>query len=553
MPDGINAGPPKGPQQAQDAQIRTVPVNWSELAETAFMLVYTFALVMVSIYGLHRYVLLGLYYRHRRKYPKLAGRFEQLPRVTIQLPMYNEKNVAKRIIQVICRIDYPRELLDIQVLDDSVDETQQIARAAVAHAREQGFDISYIHRDDRTGFKAGALGNGLKTAKGEFVTIFDADFVPEPSILKDSIHYFSDPTVAVVQTRWDHLNRDDSLLTKSQAILLDGHFIIEHIARSRSDRFMSFNGTAGTWRRSAISDAGGWRHDTLTEDLDLSYRAQMRGWKILYLPQLTAPAELPPEMAAFKAQQFRWTKGGAQTALKLMPRVFLSPLPLKVKIEAFFHLTAFSVHFYMALLVIMMFPALMMRNLPLESGTFWRTAFDMSVLLLATLSGSLFYVAGQAGLMRDWRTTLKFLPLLMALGVGMCASNTKALLEALVGRKSDFIRTPKYGDVDRHETGAESAAGKAKRKRQWLPYIEIGLGIYMIVCTIWSLINYEVALLSTPFLSLFAFGFFYVSLLSLQKHRVSAPAKAPEPSVAAAGVYVSQLAPEPIESAAVDS
>ncbi|MFP4104670.1 MAG: cellulose synthase family protein, partial [Phycisphaerae bacterium] len=354
-------------------------MDWADLAQEAFMWFYTLVLVIVSIYGLHRYVLVYLYYRHRKKVPQPKGTFDELPRVTVQLPMFNERFVARRIIEKTCLIDYPKDKMQIQVLDDSIDDTCEIAKEAVEEARDKGFDIEYIHRTDRTGYKAGALENGLKSAKGEFVTIFDADFVPKPDILKRSVHHFTDPDVCVVQTRWDHLNRNDSLLTRSQAIYLDGHFAIEHVARNRSQRFMSFNGTAGTWRIEAIRDAGGWEHDTLTEDLDLSYRAQLKGWKFVFLPELTAPAELPPEMMAFKAQQFRWTKGGAQTALKLLPTIMKAKVPLKVKIESFFHLTGFSMHIYMLALVIMMLPAMFFRCIAIEEGTLWRNMFDLGV------------------------------------------------------------------------------------------------------------------------------------------------------------------------------
>ncbi|MHC4985220.1 MAG: glycosyltransferase [Planctomycetota bacterium] len=509
-------------------------MDWSELARTSLIVLYTFSLVAVSVYGIHRYGLLYLYFRHRRKSPERPDHFEQLPRLTVQLPMYNEESVAQRVIECACRLEYPRDRLDIQVLDDSVDGTRTIAEAAVAEARQQGFDICYIHREDRTGYKAGALANGLKTAKGEFVAIFDADFLPDPGFLKRAIHYFTDDSVAVVQTRWEHLNREDSLLTKSQAILLDGHFAIEHVARNRSNRFINFNGTAGLWRMCAIADAGGWHHDTLTEDLDLSFRAQMRGWKFVYLPEQTAPAELPPEMTAFKAQQFRWTKGGAQTALKLLPRVLLSRLPLKVKLEGFFHLTSFSLHIYVSILVVLMFPALMLRVTPDLDSRLFRIAFDLSVLTLATISGSLFYLTGQVVLLRNWRSTLLFLPMLMALGVGMCVSNTKALLEALMGKPSEFVRTPKYGVGQ----AATAAAPKKRKKLGWLPYVEFGMGLYMIACAAWSFAHYQVALLTTPFLMLFAFGFFYVSILSFQSRAVPAAAEKP----ALEGAYVSESA-----------
>ena len=500
-------------------------MDWTDLTTTLFMAVYTFSLVMVSLYGLHRYVLVYLYYRHRNKVPTPAGQFAEMPRVTIQLPMYNERFVARRIVEKTCEIDYPRDRLQIQVLDDSTDDTCRIAQHAVQDAKARGFDIEYIHRTDRTGYKAGALANGLRTATGEFVTIFDADFIPDPRILKRSIHYFTDPKVCVVQTRWDHLNREDSLLTRTQAIFLDGHFAIEHVARNRSDRFMSFNGTAGTWRIAAIRDAGGWQHDTLTEDLDLSYRAQLRGWKFIFLPNLTAPAELPPEMNAFKAQQFRWTKGGAQTALKLLPKVLLSRAPLKVKAEAFFHLTCFTMHLYMLILVVLMFPAMWLRTVPLEDG-FWRSVFDMSVFTLATLSASVFYIASQIELFRDWRQAFKFLPMLMALGVGLCVSNAKAVFEAILGRQSEFVRTPKYGGRDAKEALATVAPRPRKRKRNWLPYIEFAFGIYMGFCAVCSMLQPKLAV-TTGFLVIFAFGFFYVSIMSFHAQRASEEGREP--------------------------
>jgi len=501
-------------------------MDWMDFGRAIFMSIYTFALVMVSLYGLHRYVLVYLYYRHRRNAPQPAGRFQELPRVTVQLPMYNERLVARRIIEKTCQIDYPRDRMQIQVLDDSVDQTCVIARKAVEEMRAQGSDIEYVHRDDRTGYKAGALANGLRTAKGEFITIFDADFVPDPQILGRSIHYFTDPRVCVVQTRWDHLNRNDSLLTRSQAIFLDGHFAIEHVARNRSDRFMSFNGTAGTWRRAAIEDAGGWQHDTLTEDLDLSYRAQLKGWKFVFLPDLTAPAELPPEMSAFKAQQFRWTKGGAQTALKLLPKVLLSKAPLKAKIEAMFHLTCFTVHLYMLILVVLLFPALYLQCVPMESGTFWRGVFDLSVFTLATMSASVFYLASQVELLRDWRSVLKYMPMLMALGVGVSVSNSKAILEALLGKQSEFVRTPKYGERKRVSRFALVPSGDKRRKRNLLPYVEFCFGIYMVLCVACSVVNLRAAM-STPFLVIFAFGFFYVSVMSFQTERIRRGSEAP--------------------------
>jgi len=303
------------------------------------------------------------------------------------------------------------------------------------------------------------------------------------------------------------------MLTRSQAIFLDGHFAIEHVARNRSERFMSFNGTAGTWRVSAIQDAGGWHHDTPTEDLDLSYRAQLKGWKFVFLPDLTAPAELPPVMNAFKAQQFRWTKGGAQNALKLLPRVWLSKAPLKVKIEAFFHLTGFTLHLYMMMLVVLMFPAMYLQCVPIDSGSVWRSLFDMTIFSMATMSAAVFYTASQVELTKNWRIVMKYMPFMMALGVGLCVSNTKAVIEALIGKKSGFVRTPKFGDQE--QQGAVVEQVRKKRKGNWVPWVELLCGMYMFACMLLSALDLRSVAL-TPFLLIFTFGFLYVSVLSFR-------------------------------------
>ena len=501
-------------------------MDWAELAKQIVVAVYTFALVMACVYGFHRYVLVYLYYRHRRKAPRAPGRFQDCPQVTVQLPMYNEKYVAERIIQRVCELDWPREKLHIQVLDDSVDETVGVASVAVRRARAEGFDIEYIHRHDRTGYKAGALQNGLRTAKGQYVTIFDADFVPEPDFLRRSMDHFTDPRVCVVQTRWEHINRNDSLLTRTQAIYLDGHFAIEHVARNRSGRFMSFNGTAGTWRKSAILDAGGWHCDTLTEDMDLSYRAQLRGWRFVFLPDLTTPAELPPEVPGFKAQQFRWTKGGAQTAMKILPRVLLSKAPLKAKIEAVFHLTCFSMHFYVVILTALLYPVLLFRQPTIENTPAWRAVLDMAVFALATVSATVFYTASRYELFRDWRTVLKYMPFLMALGVGVSISNTKALLEAVFGKRSEFVRTPKYGAGTAMYHARRRRGESKKRKWRILPFLEFAFGTYLAVCAALSLMNPPTAM-AGPFLIIFAVGFFYVSILTLHGALAGTGEKAP--------------------------
>src|ERR1700674_3567700 len=290
-------------------------------AETLTLAAYFFVLIILAVYGWHRYYLVYLYMTNRDKEPTAGPPLDPLPVVTIQLPLYNEMYVADRLIAAVCLIDYPRELLEIQVLDDSTDETRSIADLAVRRLAEQGFDIKYFHRANRIGYKAGALEAGLKVARGEFIAIFDADFIPTTDFLTRLMPHFREPKVGMVQARWGHINQDYSLLTKIQAILLDGHFILEHGGRNRGGRFFNFNGTAGVWRRTAIDDAGGWQHDTLTEDLDLSYRAQLRGWKFIFVPSLLAPADMPVEMNAFKSQQHRWAKGSIQTCRKLLPLI----------------------------------------------------------------------------------------------------------------------------------------------------------------------------------------------------------------------------------------
>src|SRR3954463_7778437 len=331
-------------------------------AETLTLAAYFFVLIVLAIYGWHRYYLVYLYMSNRDKEPLPGRPLDPLPVVTIQLPLYNEMYVAERLIDAVCAIDYPHDLLEIQVLDDSTDETRSIAELAVRRHASRGFDIRYLHRVDRTGYKAGALEAGLAESTGEFIAIFDADFIPPKDFLKRTLPYFgTDSRIGMVQARWGHINQDYSLLTKIQSILLDAHFVLEHGARNRSGCFFNFNGTAGVWRREAIGSAGGWQHDTLTEDLDLSYRAQLAGWRFVFLPDVVSPAEVPVEMNSFKSQQHRWAKGSIQTCMKLLPRILRSNQPLKVKVEAFFHLSANFNYLLMSLLSILMFPAMWVR------------------------------------------------------------------------------------------------------------------------------------------------------------------------------------------------
>ena len=489
------------------------------------LFMYLAVCLAVAVYGFHRYVLVYLYMKHRKDVKDPKSRYTQLPRITIQLPMFNEAAVAERVIKHTCLIDYPLDLLDIQVLDDSTDESADIARRAVDDWAAKGYPVRYMRRETRVGYKAGALAEGLKTATGEFIAIFDADFVPPRDILQNLVHYFTDDKLGMIQVRWDHLNRDASLLTRSQAIFLDGHFVIEHTARNRSGRFMHFNGTAGVWRRTTIEDGGGWQHDTLTEDLDLSYRCQLKGWQFLYLPQYAAPAELPPEMLGFKQQAHRWTKGSMQTCIKLLPRILRSKhLPAHVKHEAFFHLTNTLVYPLMVLLTLMIYPVFYMYSetlnveAPLKGPEWGHWLFAATLFVLATCSASTFFIFGQTelfGKREGWRTLLH-LPFLMSLGVGVGLNNTKAVFEAIWGairqKPSEFVRTPKYGMTGQQRQWRASRVFTFKRL--WLPMLEVAMGIYMAFC-VWISIYFGFGYTSVPFMIIFATGYLYVGCSSM--------------------------------------
>ncbi|MBN2346943.1 MAG: glycosyltransferase family 2 protein [Candidatus Aminicenantes bacterium] len=472
------------------------------------VVLYFVVLSILAMFGSHRYYMVYLYLKNKNAVPRPKGRFSELPRVTIQLPMYNEMYVAERLIDAVVKIDYPRERLDIQVLDDSTDETVSIASRRVEYHRRQGVDISYLHRRNRQGFKAGALEEGMKVAKGEFIAVFDADFLPHKRFLMQAIHFFTSSEIGMVQMRWSHLNRNFSLITNLQSIFLDGHFVIEHTARNRSGRFFNFNGTAGIWRRSAIIDGGGWQHDTLTEDLDLSYRAQMKGWKFIYLAEHSVPAELPVDVVAFKTQQHRWAKGSIQTAKKLLPRIFRSSLPLRVKVEAFFHLAANIAYLLMVPLSISILPVVIFRR-NLNWGQM--VIYDVPLFLLATASVSAFYIVSQKELYSNWTRTFKYLPLLMGLGIGLSVNNSLAVLEALLNKESEFVRTPKFGIEKKNDHWVSK---KYKGNRNLLIMIvELALGFYFTFAVITCII--EEIWLTLPFLVLFQYGYLYISFLSL--------------------------------------
>jgi cellulose synthase/poly-beta-1,6-N-acetylglucosamine synthase-like glycosyltransferase len=429
--------------------------------------------------------------------------------VTVQLPLYNEMYVATRLIDAVCALDYPSGRLEIQVLDDSTDETREIAAAAVAEKRRQGYDVHYLHRSDRRGFKAGALAAGLAAARGSLIAVFDADFVPRPDFLTRSVPYFADPRVGMVQGSWEHINRGYSLLTRIEAILLDGHFLVEHTARHRSGCFFNFNGTAGIWRREAIERAGGWQHDTLTEDLDLSYRAQLLGWQFIYVPELGVPSELPVDINGFKSQQYRWTKGSIQTGRKLLGRILASELPARVKFEAFVHLTNNSSYLLMAALSALLFPAMLARR---SGGPTMLLLVDLPLFLTASVSVVAFYLTGQVlarGTGAWWREA-RYLPALMGVGIGLAVNNSRAVLSGLLHRGGTFHRTPKY----RIERPGEDWKRKRYRAATGpLVVLEGMLALYFLACSAYAAAHGMWT--SLPFLLLFVQGYGYMFLLSV--------------------------------------
>ena len=481
--------------------------------DTALLIPYFVVMIFLSFYGIHRYQLVYRYYKNRANATRdPESHFGHLPRVTVQLPIFNEQFVVDRLIQACCNLDYPADKLEIQVLDDSTDDTVDVARAAVDLYGALGHNIVYLHRVNRHGYKAGALEEGMRVASGEFIAIFDADFVPRRDWLLQVVHHFANPAIGMVQTRWTHLNRDYSFLTQVEAILLDGHFVLEHGGRSRSGNFFNFNGTAGMWRRSAIENSGGWQHDTLTEDTDLSYRAQMKGWKFRYLQHIECPAELPVEMTAFKTQQARWAKGLIQTSKKILPAMFRSNAPFSVKLEAVYHLTANLSYPLMVVLSMLLMPAMIIR---FYQGWFQMLLIDVPLFMASTFSVSSFYLVSQKELFPGrWYKTVLYLPFLMALGIGLTVTNTKAVVEALFGIKTAFKRTPKYNIEKRSQ---KHQASKYRKRLGIVPWIELLIGSYFALTIWYGIVNENY--FTVPFLLLFVLGYWYTGLMSLLEGR----------------------------------
>jgi len=472
------------------------------------MILYFISLLILFTFGAHGFVMVYHYLRQRKlkDIPPLMG---EVPSVTVQLPIFNEFYVVNRLIDAVCALEYPKEKLEIQVLDDSTDETRSLAAEIVRLYHGRGFNIKHIMRGDRTGFKAGALRAGLQAAEGEFLAIFDADFVPRPEFLKKTIPYFyQDPRIGLVQTRWEHLNSEYSLLTRTQAMALDGHFVIEQDVRNKAGFFINFNGTGGIWRRAAIVDAGNWHSDTLTEDLDLSYRAQLRGWKFKYLNDVTSPAELPSEVNALKTQQFRWTKGAIETARKLLPQVWKSNIPFRVKVHSTFHLTNNIVFPFILLAGLLNVPLMFIK----QHGGHELYFSLMSVFVLAFIGSFLFYLLSQKSVYPDWRRRLMLFPLFMAGSMGFAVNNSRAVFEGLFKRKSDFIRTPKYRIEGKSDSWLEKKYVPVKI--DWIVAVEVLLAIYCFFGVISSLYYLEIA--AVPFQLLYFAGFTFVSALSIK-------------------------------------
>ncbi len=464
-------------------------------------------LTVLALYGIHRAWLLALLARHPRP-PTPVSALDDLPRVTVQLPLYNEMYVAPRLLDAVCAMNYPQELLDIQVLDDSNDETVGIVDAAVQKWRARGYRVRHLHRTERKGFKAGALAAGLESAEADLIAVFDADFVPPPDFLHRTLAPFRDPKVGMVQARWEHLNRKRSLLTRVQAILLDGHFLIEHSARFVSGRFFNFNGTAGIWRKRAILEAGGWQHDTLTEDLDLSYRAQLAGWRFVYLPEVAVPAELPVDIAALKTQQYRWAKGSIQTGRKLLGSILLSTEPWWKKLEASLHLTNNLSAVLMVALSLLIFPAMLVRQ---GAGQWKLLAIDLPLFLAATASVVVFFFASQRLSPTGEKSPLRLMPAVLALGIGLSLNSARAVIAGLLKKGGVFVRTPKYSVEGRDGALAPPLRYRSRLSSTFL--LEGAFALYFAVCT--SAAAVLGMWLAMPFLYLFFRGYFYVFLLSV--------------------------------------
>ncbi len=475
---------------------------------TFLIITYIAFLSAVTLYAVNSFFLL-IHYRKKMHAdpPKKAPL--KLKYVTIQLPIYNEFYVAERLINSVCAIDYPREYLEIQVLDDSDDETRELIDAIVERKKQEGYDIKVIRRTERTGYKAGALKYGLQFAKGDFIAIFDADFVPAPDFLKRTLPYFVSREIGMVQTRWGHLNEDYSLLTKLQALALNNHFVIEQTVRNRKGLFINFNGTGGVWRKECILDAGNWHADTVAEDVDLSYRAQMKGWKFVYLNNYETKAELPAEMNALKSQQYRWAKGTVQAARKILPALWKTRLPLSVKLQGTFHLTAHVVFPLILALALMATPVLLLKT----NGVYEMYLNAASVFLVSLFLSFIFFVYAQKEIYGDWKKAVLLFPLFLSGSMGLAINNTKAIFEGLIKNDNEFVRTPKFGISSKEDKFTDKKYFGAFRL-DFIAVAEFLLALYSLVAIILAVALKQYS--AIPFGAIYLFGFGSVFYLSVK-------------------------------------
>lgn len=485
--------------------------------------VHFFLLVILCLFGLHRFSMVLRWFKYRNYKPATPKRYNELPQVTVQIPLYNERLVAKRIVDSIVLLDYPVDRLQIQIVDDSNDDTSELIAERVKHYQQQGINIDHVQRTNRQGFKAGALKEAMSSASGEFIAIFDADFIPNPNTLLKSIHYFTQPNVAMVQLRWEHLNRRSSLLTKTQAIMLDAHFALEQQIRCASEMLFNFNGTAGIWRTSAIIDAGHWSADTLTEDLDLSYRAQIAGWKMLYLNDVTCPGELPADMNAFKTQQYRWAKGGVQVMMKMLKTVWKTKLPFSKKVESTFHLSNNLAYFVMLIdTLFFLVPSLYLRDKYDFINVWW---LDIPLLLMSSGGHIAYLYFGQVVLGRSKSRAFLKIPNLVMLGIQLAINNSKAGLEALLGKESEFVRTPKTGELQQSNDPiitAKLVQPKENTKTLYKPLAPKGAIFEFLIAAIYSLVLLwaikQQHWFMLPFIALLTVGFVMSAMNSFYNH-----------------------------------
>ena len=484
------------------------------------LLAHYLIIAVLCLFGAHRLYLTFIAFRAKKRISSYDVKDDNafwsanaVPRVTVQAPVFNEKFVVSRLIDALARLEYPADRLQIQIVDDSTDESVDIAAAAIRVHQERGVNIAHVRREYRQGYKAGALQDALNGATGDYIAIFDADFLPDPDFLRRTIPTIAgDPAVGMVQTRWRHLNIGTNLLTRVQSIILDAHFAIEQVARYAVGAYFNFNGTGGVWRKAAIADAGGWRADTLTEDLDLSYRAQMKGWRFVYLRDVSCPSELPRDMRAFKTQQHRWAKGAIEVMKKLLADIWRRKAPLKVKLEATFHLTS-NISYALMLFdaIFLMLPAIYLR---MQGGWSVLTWIDIPLFFLASVSHAFFFMASQKILYGTYVDKLTLLPGLLATSIGLSVNNGRAVLEAAFGYVTGFVRTPKTGDMARalnseKPPGLSVGGAYHALTARWAGALELMLGSLYAASFFWILsLGYWIA---APFLALFALGFFFVA------------------------------------------